>query len=89
MDGEKEYKRVNELLINGKKIAAGAAPTFGDDRGYFTALNFNLDSKRAYLIKNHTAGTVRAFHGHKKEKKIFYVLKGAFKVILIDMLLYT
>ena len=79
-------KPINELVINGTTLKPETTPLFGDDRGYFTAINFDEGSKRAYLIKNHRAGVIRAFHGHKKEKKTLYVIKGAFKVILINML---
>jgi len=79
------FKPVNELGVNGFSLEPEIAPTFGDDRGYFTAINFEQGMKRAYLIKNHKSGTVRAFHGHRKESKSFYCLKGAFKVICISM----
>jgi len=80
-----DFKPVKELEVNGFLFKPEIAPTFGDDRGYFTAINFEQGMKRAYLIKNHSAGTVRAFHGHKKESKSLYCLKGAFKVICISM----
>lgn len=79
------YKPVNELEINGYFLKTEIAPTFGDDRGYFTAINFESGMKRAYLIKNHKAGIIRAFHGHRREEKTFYCIKGAFKVICISM----
>lgn len=87
MESDIEIKKtpVSELAINGQKIDTDTAPTFGDDRGYFTAINFDEGSKRAYLIKNHSKGVIRAFHGHKKESKILYALKGAYKVIIISM----
>lgn len=74
-----------ELIIAGQTIKPETAPTFGDDRGYFTAINFGPGSKRAYLIQNHQKWVVRAFHGHHHESKQLYVLSGAFKVIVIDM----
>ncbi len=74
-----------ELIINGQLIEASKLQIFGDDRGYFSSIAFEQDSKRAYLIRNHSKGTVRAFHGHKKENKTFYVLQGAFKIIIIDL----
>ncbi len=76
---------VEKLYVDEGLVDAETAPTFGDDRGYFTAIPFGMDSKRAYLLKNHRAGIVRAFHGHKKESKTLYVLKGACKVAVIDM----
>ncbi len=79
------FTPTNELEIDGHLLKPEIAPTFGDDRGYFTAINFESGMKRAYLIRNHKAGIIRAFHGHKKEEKTFYCLKGAFKVICISM----
>jgi len=79
------FNPVNELEINGYILRPDIAPTFGDDRGYFTAINFESGMKRAYLIKNHKAGIIRAFHGHKKEEKTLYCIKGAFKIICISM----
>lgn len=76
---------VKELVINNQLIEASKLQIFGDDRGYFCSISFEQDSKRAYFIQNHSKGTVRAFHGHKKENKTFYVLRGAFKLIIIDM----
>ncbi|MHA1130838.1 MAG: dTDP-4-dehydrorhamnose 3,5-epimerase family protein [Candidatus Helarchaeota archaeon] len=64
---------------------------FGDDRGVFTNISFQIDDKdtlsfkRSYVIINHQSGVVRAFHGHKKEGKLFYVPKGAFKFIIMSM----
>lgn len=79
------FNQINKLEIKGYVLETDNAPTFGDDRGYFTAINFEEGAKRAYLIKNHQKGVIRAFHGHKKERKTFYCLKGAFKVICISM----
>ena len=79
------FNKVDELEMEGHALKTEVAPTFGDDRGYFTAINFEQAAKRAYLIKNHHKGIVRAFHGHKKEKKTLYCLKGAFKIICISM----
>jgi dTDP-4-dehydrorhamnose 3,5-epimerase-like enzyme len=76
---------VEELKIGDKVINVEKASVFGDDRGFFTAINFEPDSKRAYLIQNHKAGIVRAFHGHERESKTLYVIRGSFKVICINM----
>ncbi|MBI3565133.1 MAG: WxcM-like domain-containing protein [Elusimicrobia bacterium] len=50
-----------------------------DDRGRLSFVNaFDFkDVKRFYLIENHRAGFVRAWHGHKKEAKYFFVLSGS------------
>ena len=79
------FQKVDVININGQILKTEKAPNFGDDRGYFLAINFEEGMKRAYLIKNHHKGVVRAFHGHKKEKKYFYCIKGAFKIICISM----
>ncbi len=76
---------VEELRIGDSIIAVEKAPVFGDDRGFFTAINFEPEAKRAYLLQNHKAGVVRAFHGHERESKILYVIRGSFKVICISM----
>jgi dTDP-4-dehydrorhamnose 3,5-epimerase len=62
------------LVINGSK--------FIDDRGSLTFLNdFPLGSfKRFYIIQNHRAGFVRAWHGHMVEAKAFIPLQGTFLV---------
>jgi dTDP-4-dehydrorhamnose 3,5-epimerase-like enzyme len=51
-----------------------------DDRGDVSFVNdFNFEGvKRFYAIQNHKVGFVRAWHGHKKEAKYFYVAKGSF-----------
>ena len=50
-----------------------------DDRGKIQFVNdFNFDQvKRFYAVSNHQAGTVRAWHAHKKEEKYVTVLQGA------------
>jgi dTDP-4-dehydrorhamnose 3,5-epimerase len=58
---------------------------FGDDRGDFISIPFSEIFKRSYIITNTQPGVVRAFHGHKKEGKLFYVPKGAFKFIIMGM----
>lgn len=60
---------------------------FVDDRGMITFFNdFDFsDVKRMYLVRNHTAGFIRAWHGHKKEGKYVTVLQGAAKIVIIPM----
>jgi dTDP-4-dehydrorhamnose 3,5-epimerase len=58
---------------------------FGDDRGDFININFDVNLKRSYLITNNQVGVVRAFHGHRQEAKLFYVPQGSFKFIIMDM----
>lgn len=49
-----------------------------DDRGMVTFVNdFNFKGvKRFYLVSNHSKGFIRAWHGHKKEAKYVFVVKG-------------
>ncbi len=56
-----------------------------DLRGILRYFNdFNMDSvKRFYTLENSSKGTVRAWQGHKKEHKWFYVVSGTFKIVLI------
>ncbi len=78
-------KKVDELKIGNKIINVEKVEVFGDDRGYFTPVNFESNTKRIYIIKNHCSGIIRGFHGHKFESKIFYAIKGSFKIICMDM----
>lgn len=49
-----------------------------DDRGSVTFVNdFNFsDVKRFYVVENHRVGFIRAWHGHQKEGKYVFVIKG-------------
>jgi dTDP-4-dehydrorhamnose 3,5-epimerase-like enzyme len=60
-----------------------------DDRGSLGFINefeFPPGIKRFYFVQNHKAGFVRAWHGHKNERKFVTVLKGAavIGVVTID-----
>lgn len=50
-----------------------------DDRGQVVFANdFGFDGvKRFYMVSNHTAGFIRAWHAHKKEAKYVLVVSGA------------
>ena len=50
-----------------------------DDRGEVGFVNeFDMQSvRRFYTVCNHKVGLVRAWHGHKKEKKFVTVVNGA------------
>ena len=50
-----------------------------DDRGSLSFVNpFDFSGvKRFYLVSNHRAGFVRAWHAHKKEAKFVFVASGA------------
>lgn len=64
---------------------------FVDDRGSFEPVSTEIvidkektfKAKRVYVCSNHEAGTVRGFHYHAKEEKIFVVLKGAIRFVLL------
>ena len=59
-----------------------------DHRGSLEYYNYvSLEKfKRFYIVENPYLGTVRAWHGHKVEGKLFRVLKGQFVLcaVLID-----
>jgi len=60
---------------------------FIDDRGplrFVNDFNFN-DVKRFYQVENHEKGFIRAWHGHKKEGKYVYVVKGTAMIRTIDI----
>jgi len=58
-----------------------------DDRGLVTFVNeFKFeDVKRFYVVKNHSSNFVRAWHGHKKEKKYVYVITGSVLIGLVKI----
>jgi len=58
---------------------------YEDARGKLIFFNdFDMkEVRRFYVIEHPDISLVRAWQGHKKEKKWFCVLKGSFKVVLI------
>ncbi|WP_298480593.1 WxcM-like domain-containing protein [uncultured Maribacter sp.] len=60
---------------------------FSDERGQISFVNnLNLSSvKRFYIITNTNTKIIRAWQGHKIEKRWFYCLKGKFDVRLIKI----
>lgn len=58
-----------------------------DDRGSVSFVNnFNFqDVKRFYTVANHSAGFVRAWHGHKHEAKYCTAIGGALLVCCIEI----
>lgn len=90
METEFEGKKLDEKTFQ-EGVIFKEIQRFGDDRGDFTNISFEIETeskitfKRSYIITNNQPGVVRAFHGHKKEGKLFYVPKGAFKFIIINM----
>ncbi|MGD9107943.1 MAG: WxcM-like domain-containing protein [Gammaproteobacteria bacterium] len=64
-------------MENKSKIIKGGVDV--DDRGSVAFVNdFCFDKvKRFYQVENHSLNFIRAWHGHRKEGKYFYVAKGA------------
>ena len=62
------------------------ADFFLDDRGYLQFANdFSLEEfRRFYIVENHRANFVRAWHGHNKETKAFLCLSGEFRIGVVD-----
>jgi dTDP-4-dehydrorhamnose 3,5-epimerase-like enzyme len=60
-----------------------------DDRGEVAFVNdFDFASagvRRAYMVGNHHAGFVRAWHGHRHEAKYVLVLSGAALVCCVEI----
>jgi len=58
---------------------------FVDDRGLVSCVNsFDLtDIQRFYMVKNHEAGFIRAWHCHMEESKYVMVLSGAAILALV------
>lgn len=58
-----------------------------DDRGQVSFVNdFGFEGvKRFYMVSNHSADFVRAWHAHKKEAKYVMVVKGAAVVGAVEI----
>lgn len=57
-----------------------------DDRGVLSYVNIMPnDVKRMYVVENFSTDTIRAFHGHLKERKYVYVVSGSALVITAEM----
>ena len=58
-----------------------------DSRGtLFYNNDFNVSAiKRMYVIENHSINFVRAWQGHKIEQRWFSVMKGSFRIKLIEI----
>ena len=58
-----------------------------DERGKVTFVNdFDMaDVKRSYVVTNKLVKTVRAWHGHRNEKKWVTVQKGEFLVCVVKV----
>ena len=71
---------------------------FVDDRGHFENVPLFIleyekpfETARVYICDNFQKGTVRGYHHHKYEQKIFICLRGAVKFVLLpgDMMIRT
>jgi len=73
-------------LIEGVKN--NPVKSFIDDRGFLSQIlpegDQSFEIKRIYSTGNFVKGTIRGFHKHKKEKKVFFVPSGAAKFVLVD-----
>lgn len=67
------------------KLIEGAAAA--DERGVLTFANdFNFSGvKRFYMVESFSTQTVRAFHGHLKEKKYALLVSGSAIVAVVKM----
>ena len=60
---------------------------FVDDRGSISFINnFSLEGmRRFYIVENHSAGVVRAWHLHLEESKYVMVLSGSAILALVHV----
>lgn len=75
------YEEINDLpkIINGG--------IFSDDRGkviYNNDFKFS-DIERFYIIHHKSIQTIRAWHGHKYERKCFFVIQGSFIICSVKI----
>jgi dTDP-4-dehydrorhamnose 3,5-epimerase-like enzyme len=58
-----------------------------DDRGEVAFVNdFDFaDVKRFYMVSNHAAGFVRAWHAHRREAKYVTVVQGAMLIACVQV----
>jgi dTDP-4-dehydrorhamnose 3,5-epimerase len=67
------------------RLIKGALVT--DDRGEVGFVNdFDFaDVKRFYVVSNHAAGFIRAWHGHRREAKYVTVVQGAMLIACVQI----
>ena len=60
---------------------------FRDHRGQISSLNnFCPDGvKRVYFIHHPDVSVIRGWHAHRRERKWFYCIKGAFSLALVQI----
>ncbi|NQX55202.1 WxcM-like domain-containing protein [Pedobacter panaciterrae] len=73
-------------MIQEEKIELIKGDIYTDQRGSLRFFNnFDLGPiKRFYVSEHPDVNIVKAWQGHKKEQKWFYVIAGSFKVILVQ-----
>lgn len=67
------------------KIIAGG---FHSDQRGILFYNNDFDAsliKRIYIVENQSVSFIRAWQGHKIERRWFSVMKGAFRILLIKI----
>jgi len=81
-----EGLKISEM-IEKKEIQLINGGSAIDDRGMLTFINeFNFYGvKRFYQVLNFSTSTIRAFHGHLKEAKYVYVVKGSAIVAAVKL----
>jgi len=67
-----------------EKIKRGFADDHRGSVEFYNDLDLS-DYKRFYIVNNPSKGTVRAWHGHKKEGKLLKVIKGSFLVGVVKI----
>src|SRR5439155_12324049 len=74
------------MSVEEPRLMVGGSLT--DDRGTVAFVNdFDPSTcRRCYVVTNHSAGFVRAWHGHRKEGKYVSVLRGAAIVAAVRVL---
>ena len=72
-------------MTDSPRIIDGAIAV--DDRGALSFVNdFSFPNvKRFYVVENHEAGFIRAWHGHKKEAKYIYVVSGSALIVAVAL----
>lgn len=67
------------------KIQSINGEEYRDSRGVLISFSdFKLDPfKRLYIIENANTEIIRAWQGHKREQKWFYVIEGSFRIVIL------
>jgi len=60
--------------------------SFSDERGNLRFVNDEISCayRRFYLITPVSTQVVRAWQGHKREKKVFYAINGSFLIAVVN-----